>query len=144
MYNSILRIIKDAQGEIYAYYERSKDKKLIGGFVNIPYTPDSLLEDFLDGFSGHPNYNESSRSYVACAGKKIEQLLHDDFYAFEKSFINVVCIYVDDNRVCCSLNKDVVSYKDIQFFNEMLLSAREKDDNFEFCFNIVNEDDVDL
>ena len=142
MQESTLIILTDADGEIYAYYERFKDKKIIEGFERIPYTPETLLEDFLDGFSGHSNYNESNKESVICMGAKIDRFLHGYFYDFEKSFNEVARIYANNKQVCISLNNEKVSYKDILFFNEMLLGARGKNENFEFWFNVVNKDDI--
>ena len=135
-------ILKDQQGGIYAYYESPGVRKLIDGFDKIPYTPETLLEDFLNGFPDHPDCSSARNEFVRDMCDRIYSYLYLELYRVQKQFQKIVSIRWDkyDDLVRCSLNKDMVSDNDILFFNEMLLGERKKGENFGFCFNIVSED----
>ena len=47
-------LLINQHGERYVHYKSPDGEKLIDVFDKIPYTPDSLLEDILDGFSSFP------------------------------------------------------------------------------------------
>ena len=47
-------LLTNQHGERYVYFKSPDGEKLIDVFDKIRYTPDSLFEDILDGFSSFP------------------------------------------------------------------------------------------
>ena len=146
MKTAFFTLLSDRGGYKFATFETREERKIIDGFDKIPYTPETLLEDILSGFSAFPdcrksgNRNntelESSIQWHLTAGRRWD----DDSYE-KYPFSELVFIKTYDNVIHCYVNAEKNTNVEIYFYKQLLSTAKEAHNELEVYLSVVPVDE---
>ena len=146
MKTAFFTLLSDRGRYKFATFETREERKIIDGFDKIPYTPETLLEDILSGFSAFPdcrkseNRNntelESSLQWHLTAGRRWD----DDSYE-KYPFSELVFIKTYDNVIHCYVNAEKSTNVEIYFYKQLLSTAKEAHNELEVYLSVVPVDE---
>ena len=147
MNTAFFTLLSDRGGYKFATFETREKRKIIDNFDKIPYTPETLLEDILSGFSAFPDCRKSENRNNTELESSIQWHLTtgscwDDDDPYEKyPFSELVFIKASDNGIHCYVNAEKSTNVEIYFYKQLLSTAKETHNELEVYLSVVPVDE---
>ena len=146
MNTAFFTLLSDRGGSKFATFETREERKIIDNFDKIPYTPETLLEDILSGFSAFPDCRKSEDRNNTELESSIQWHLTAgrcwDADSYEKyPFSELVFITAYDNVIHCYVNAEKSTNVEIYFYKQLLSTAKEAHNELKVYLSVVPVDE---
>ena len=147
MNTAFFTLLSDRGGYKFATFETREERKIIDNFDKIPYTPETLLEDILSGFSAFSDCRKSEDRNNTELESSIQWHLTtgscwDDDDPYEKyPFSELVFIKASDSGIHCYVNAEKSTNVEIYFYKQLLSTAKEVHKELKVYLSVVPVDE---